>query len=57
MFEESKHAHDRLAEWTRRKDEWRRERAAGGGPSILKPQRNDRPEVAERAARSCDAPR
>ncbi len=57
MLEESKHAHGRLAEWTRRKNEWRRERAAGGGPSVLKPQRNDRPEVAERAARSGDAPR
>jgi glyoxylase I family protein len=57
MFEESKQAHSRLAEWTRRKDEWRRERAAGGGPPVLKPQRNDRPEVAERAARAGNAPR
>jgi predicted metal-dependent phosphoesterase TrpH len=57
MLEESKHAHSRLAEWTRRKNEWRRERAAGGGTSVLKPQQNDRPEVAERAARAGDAPR
>ena len=45
-----------LAEWTRRKNEWRRERAAGKGPSVLKPQQNDRPEVAERAARAGKAP-
>ena len=57
MLEESKQAHARLAEWTRRKDEWRRERAAGGGTPILKPQQNDRPEVAERAARGGTNPR
>jgi hypothetical protein len=57
MLEESKHAHARLAEWTRRKAEWRRERAAGNGPAVLKPQQNDRPEVAERAARAGTASR
>ena len=57
MQEESKHAHGRLEEWTRRKNEWRRERAAGGGTPLLKPQQNDRPEVAERAARAGAADR
>jgi glyoxylase I family protein len=52
MMEESKSAHARLAEWTERKNEWRRERAAGRAPTAAKPQRNDRPEVAQRAARS-----
>jgi glyoxylase I family protein len=52
MQEESRSAHARLAEWTRRKDEWRRARAGGGESGPLKPQQNDRPEVAERAARS-----
>jgi glyoxylase I family protein len=50
MQEESKTAHARLEEWTLRKNEWRRERAAGGGAAALKPQQNDRPEVATRAA-------
>jgi glyoxylase I family protein len=50
MQEESKTAHARLEEWTRRKNEWRRERAAGGGVAAPKPQQNDRPEVATRAA-------
>ena len=52
MREESRQAHARLAEWTRRKDEWRKERASGNAPAVLKPQQNDRPEVAERAARA-----
>jgi glyoxylase I family protein len=52
MLEESKTAHARLDEWTGRKNEWRRQRAAGQGPAILTPQRNDRPEVAARAKRS-----
>jgi catechol-2,3-dioxygenase len=52
MLQESKHAHARLDEWTRRKNEWRRERAAGGGAAVLKPQQNDRPEVAGRATRA-----
>jgi glyoxylase I family protein len=50
MQQESKTAHTRLAEWNRRKAEWRRERARGAGEPILKPQTNDRPEVAARAA-------
>lgn len=49
MLEESKTAHARLAEWTRRKEEWRRARVTGEAPAVLKPQQNDRPEVAERA--------
>ncbi len=57
MLEESKHAHARLDEWTRRKNEWRKQRAAGNGPAVLKPQQNDRPEVAERAARAGTAGR
>ncbi|MFN9478162.1 MAG: VOC family protein [Betaproteobacteria bacterium] len=50
MLEESRHAHARLAQWTARKAQWRAERAAGRGPQALKPQVNDRPEVAARAA-------
>lgn len=42
-------AHARLAEQNERKCFWRTERAAGRAASVLKPQRNDRPEVAERA--------
>jgi glyoxylase I family protein len=51
MLEASRTAHARLAEWTRRKNEWRRQRAAGKAVGPLKPQRNDRPEVAERAGK------
>jgi glyoxylase I family protein len=50
MLEESRNVHERLAEWTRRKDAWRAERVAGRDPGALKPQSNDRPEVAARAA-------
>ncbi len=49
MLAESKSAHARLAEWTQRKREWRAQHAAGAAAAILKPQRNDRPEVAARA--------
>ncbi len=49
MLAESKTAHARLAEWTQRKREWRAQRAAGAAAAALKPQRNDRPEVAARA--------
>jgi glyoxylase I family protein len=49
MLEESKTAHARLAEWTARKEQWRRERAEGKSTAALKPQQNDRPEVAARA--------
>jgi glyoxylase I family protein len=49
MLEESKSAHARLDEWTRRKEAWRAQRAAGQAPAVLKPQQNDRPEVAARA--------
>jgi glyoxylase I family protein len=48
MLEESRTAHARLAEWNVRKAQWRQDRAAGKGPAVLKPQRNDRPEFVER---------
>jgi len=44
MLQESTTAHARLHEWNRRKEQWRRERAAGQAPAVLKPQQNDRPE-------------
>ena len=44
MEKDSQVAHQRLAEWTARKEQWRRERAAGQGAAPLKPQSNDRPE-------------
>jgi len=44
MLQESKTAHARLGEWTARKDQWRKDRAAGKAAGALKPQRNDRPE-------------
>lgn len=43
MLQESKTAHARLNEWTARKEQWRRDRAAGKVAAPLKPQ-NDRPE-------------
>ena len=49
MLKESTTAHARLAEWNARKEQWRRERAAGQTAAPLKPQQNDRPEVAARA--------
>jgi glyoxylase I family protein len=48
MLQESKTAHARLGEWTRRKEQWRAERAAGKQAAPLKPQQNDRPEVGQR---------
>src|SRR5215208_1408647 len=45
MLQESKTAHARLNEWTARKEQWRRDRAAGKASDPLKPQQNDRPEV------------
>jgi glyoxylase I family protein len=44
MQKESTTAHARLAEWTARKEQWRRERAEGKAGQPLKPQSNDRPE-------------
>jgi glyoxylase I family protein len=44
MEKDSKVAHARLAEWTARKEVWRKERAEGKTDSRLKPQSNDRPE-------------
>ncbi len=49
MLQESKTTHARLAEWTARKEQWRRERAEGKASASLKPQQNDRPEVVVRA--------
>lgn len=48
MLQESKTAHARLAEWTARKEQWRKDRAAGKAAEPLKPQQNDRPEIAAR---------
>ena len=45
MLQESKTAHARLNEWTTRKQQWRKDRAAGKAAEPLKPQRNDRPEL------------
>ena len=50
MQKESQTAHARLAEWTARKQQWRRERAEGKGSQALKPQQNDRPEFAGQPA-------
>ncbi len=50
MLQESTTAHARLDEWTARKKRWRADRARGAAPATLKPQTNDRPEVAARAA-------
>ncbi|MES2399121.1 MAG: VOC family protein [Pseudomonadota bacterium] len=44
MEKESHVAHTRLAEWTARKQQWRKERAEGKTAAPLKPQKNDRPE-------------
>jgi glyoxylase I family protein len=44
MLQESKTAHARLNEWTARKQQWRKDRAAGKAVQALKPQQNDRPE-------------
>lgn len=49
MQRESSSAHARLDEWTARKQRWRAERASGVATAALKPQQNDRPEVAARA--------
>jgi len=50
MLKESRTAHARLDEWTARKAQWRRDRAAGQAVAPLKPQQNDRPELVARAA-------
>ncbi|WP_298213403.1 VOC family protein [Acidovorax sp.] len=44
MEKDSTVAHARLNEWTARKEQWRKERAAGKAAEPLKPQQNDRPE-------------
>ena len=48
MLQESKTAHARLQEWNARKEQWRKERAAGKSTAPLKPQQNDRPEFARK---------
>ena len=45
MEKESHVAHARLAEWTARKQQWRKERAEGNAKQALTPGRNDRPEA------------
>jgi glyoxylase I family protein len=45
MQKESTTARARLDDWTRRKEQWRAERAAGRQAAPLKPQQNDRPEA------------
>ena len=45
MLQESRTAHSRLADWTARKEQWRKDRAAGKAAEPLKPQQNDRPEL------------
>ena len=50
MLKESTTAHARLDEWTARKVQWRADRAQGKASEKLKPQHNDRPEVATRVA-------
>jgi glyoxylase I family protein len=52
MLQESRTAHARLDEWTARKKQWRADRAKGTAPATLKPQTNDRPEVAARMAKN-----
>ncbi len=52
MLKESKTAHARLAEWTARKEQWRKDRAAGRVAEALKPQQNDRPEFAAKAGKA-----
>ena len=49
MLKESRTVHSRLEEWTARKQQWRIERAAGKVSTPLKPQQNDRPELAVRS--------
>jgi glyoxylase I family protein len=48
MLQESKTAHARLADWTARKEQWRKDRAAGKASEPLKPQQNDRPEFVKK---------
>jgi catechol 2,3-dioxygenase-like lactoylglutathione lyase family enzyme len=50
MLQESKTAHARLAEWTARKQQWRKDKAAGQAAETLKPQQNDRPEFGGKPA-------
>lgn len=50
MERESHEARARLDAWTARKAQWRQDRANGLDAGALKPQQNDRPEVAARAS-------
>ncbi len=45
MQKDSQSVHARLGEWTARKQQWRKDRAAGKTSQPLKPQQNDRPEL------------
>ena len=49
MAKDSTVAHARLNEWTARKEQWRKERAADKAAELLKPQSNDRPEFVPQA--------
>ena len=46
MHKDSTVANQRLSDWTARKEQWRKERAAGNAAHALKPPTNDRPEFA-----------
>ena len=50
MLQESKTAHARLAEWTARKQQWRKERAAGRRPRRSNRSRTTDPKSAEMSA-------
>ena len=52
MQKESQTTHARLAEWTARKAQWRKDRAEGKPAQALKPQQNDRPEITGTAAQN-----
>lgn len=47
MHKESLDAHERLQAWSRRKEAWRAQRAAGEITDKLKPEKNDRPEFSK----------
>ena len=51
MKKESHVAHARLAEWTARKQQWRKERAEGRADQALTPGRNDRPEAGSKGSK------
>jgi len=50
ILKESQAAHARLAEWTARKAQWRKDHAKGKTPEVLKPEQDDRPEYVKKPA-------